>query len=246
MWCDADDMFLSACGLYIIFQEINREGGFKTFSSLFIEETRARNEKGELIPFYVNRENDCTFVHGKVHNRQFLIDNNIRWNENLTIHEDSYFNVLCQTLAGEIKYSNNFFYLWKWRDDSVCRHDPEYILKTYNNMLDSNTALVNEFLKRGKEDFAKYHATSMIYDAYFTLNKKEWVDQKNQKYRNDVEIRFKEYYNTFKKLFESTSDDIKNQLIMGIKNRLFKEGMYLETITFNDWIKKIKKVKKMT
>ena len=35
MWCDADDIFVSACGLYIIFQEIAK--GFKTLSSLFVE-----------------------------------------------------------------------------------------------------------------------------------------------------------------------------------------------------------------
>ena len=241
IFCDADDMFNSACGLYIIFQEINREGGFKTLSSLFVEETRLDGK-----PFYVNHENDVVFVHGKTHNRQFLVDNNIRWNEKLTIHEDSYFNILVQTIAGEVKYSNNAFYLWKWRDDSVCRHDPDYILKTYNNLLDSSTALVNEFIRRDMIDFARYHATSMIYDAYFTLNKKEWIDQKNQKYRNDVEVRFKEYYTTFKKLFDETPEQTKNQLVVGLKNRLFKEGMYLEIITFNDWIKKIKKVKKLS
>ena len=37
----------------------------------------------------------------------------------------------------------------QWRDDSVCRHDPKYILKTYRNMLDSNDALITEFLRRG-------------------------------------------------------------------------------------------------
>lgn len=234
MFCDADDMFVSACGLYIIFQEIDREGGFKTLSSLFVEEARFEGK-----PFYVNHENDATFVHGKVHNRKFLIDNNIRWNEKLTIHEDSFFNVLTQTVAGEIKYSNNAFYLWRWRDDSVCRHDPKYILKTYNNMLDSNTALVEEFLNRNMADSAKYHATNMIYEAYFTLNKQEWIDQENQEYRRAVENRFKKYYSTFKILFDSTSDDIKHNIISGIKNRMFREGMFLETITFNDWIKQI-------
>ena len=237
MWCDADDMFLSVCGLYIIFQEINK--GFKTLNSLFVEETRIKGENEEMIPFYVNHENDCTFVHGKVHNRQFLIDNNIRWNEKLTIHEDSYFNVLCQTIAGEIKYSNNAFYLWKWRDNSVCRHDPKYILKTYNNMLDSNTELIKEFLNRNKREFACYFSTQMVYEAYFTLNKKEWVDQENQNYRNVVEKRFSDYYKEFKQLFDESTEEQKHQIIIGIKNRMFKEGMYLETITFNEWIKYI-------
>lgn len=242
MFCDSDDMFVSACGLYIIFQEIAK--GFKTLSSLFVEEARLPDKDGKkTIPFYVNHENDCTFVHGKVHNRQFLVDNNIRWNENLTIHEDSFFNVLCQSIAGEIKYSNNAFYLWRWRDTSVCRHDPDYILKTYNNLLDSNTALVEEFLKRGRKEFAIQHATSMIYEAYFTLNKKEWIAQEHQDYRRAVELRFKEYYKKYKKLFDEASEQMKNQIIMGIKNRMFKEGMFLEQVTFADWIKKIQKLK---
>jgi len=73
----------------MIFREI--EIGFDTLSSKFIEETIMPNGKH----IYINRENDCTFVHGKVHRRQYLIDNDIRWNPNLTIHEDSFFNVQC-------------------------------------------------------------------------------------------------------------------------------------------------------
>lgn len=235
MWCDADDMFSSVCGLYIIFREIDI--GFKSLASLFIEETRMTDAYGNKIPFYVNREHDCTFVHGKVHNRKFLIENEIRWNENLTIHEDSYFNVLVQTVASDFKYSNNAFYLWKWRDDSICRHDPKYILKTYHKMIDSNEALVDEFLRRGMVDAAKLQATNMVYEAYFVLNKEEWVQQENQEYRKMTEDRFGKYYSKLKYLFEETPEDQKHQLIMNIKKRLFDEGMFLESITFKDWIK---------
>ena len=232
MFCDADDMFFNACGLWMIFREMEGEG-FNSLSSTFIEETRFYGN-----PVYINREQDVTFVHGKVHRRQFLIDNNLRWNEKLTIHEDSYFNLLCQTTAGNVKYLSDAFYLWKWRDDSVCRHDPKYILKTYNNMLDSNTALIEEFLRREKKDLAKYYSTSMIYEAYFTLNKKEWVEQENQNYRKAVEDRFRIYFKQFQYLFDDTNDVVKNQIIVNIKNRMFNEGMFLETITFNDWISK--------
>jgi len=63
MFCDADDMFYNACGLYLIFREINL--GFDTLSSKFIEE--GHTDSGEVV--YINRENDSTFVHGKVHRR---------------------------------------------------------------------------------------------------------------------------------------------------------------------------------
>ena len=238
MFCDADDMFYNMCGLWIVFREMVT--GFDSLVSMFVEETR--NPETKQVE-YINHEMDSTFVHGKVHRRQYLIDKKIRFNDNLTIHEDSFFNILVQTVAGEMKYTKNPFYLWRWRDDSVCRHDPEYILKTYNNLLDSNSALVEEFSKRGMESIANQHATQMVYEAYFTLNKKEWIDQKNQDYRYAVEKHFKEYYLKYKKRFEATPENLKNQIIVGIKNRMFKEGMYLEEVTFSDWIKKIKKLK---
>ena len=233
MFCDADDMFYNACGLYIIFREIEN-GGFDSLFSAFIEENRDPQTKD---PFYLTRDVDMTFVHGKVHRRKFLLKNNIRWNDNLTIHEDSYFNCLCQRLAKDLKYSQSSFYLWRWRDASVCRHDPKYILKTYNNMLDSNTALVKQFLERNRRDDAMFYAVNMIYDAYFTMNKDEWLNQENKEYRDATEKRFKEYWLEFKYLHDSIPVEIKNQIIMGLKNRMYREGMILESQTFNDWIK---------
>ena len=235
MFCDADDMFYNACGFYIIFREMEN-GGFDSLVSAFIEESRDPNTKD---PIYLTHNMDSTFVHGKVHRRKYLLQQKIRWNNDLTIHEDSYFNCLCQRFAKELKYSQTPFYLWRWRDASVCRHDPKYILKTYNNMLDSNDALVDQFLKRGRQQDAQFYAVNMIYDAYFTMNKDEWLNQDNHEYRNATERRFKEYWTKYKYLHDAMPQDTKTQIIMGIKNRMYAEGMVLETITFNEWIKQI-------
>ena len=235
MFCDADDMFYNACGLYIIFREINM-GGFDSLVSAFIEESRIPQTNE---PVYISHDIDSTFVHGKVHRRQYLLDNSIRWSDKLTIHEDSYFNCLCQKLAEEVKYCPTPFYLWKWRDNSVCRNDFKYILKTYNNMLDSNEALVDEFLNRGRKEDAQLYCVSMIFDAYFTMNKKEWIDQENKDYRAATERRFKKYYLKYKHLYETISEEAKFQIIAGIKNRMFTEGLLMESITFDDWIKHI-------
>ena len=97
MFCDADDMFYNACGLWILFREM--EIGFDSLVSVFTEETRAGKEV-----IYINHDMDSTFVHGKVHRREYLKDQNIRWNESLTIHEDSYFNILCQNLSQNVKF----------------------------------------------------------------------------------------------------------------------------------------------
>lgn len=238
MFCDADDMFYNACGMWIISNEINN-GGFDSLVSVFVEESRIPDTKQ---PIYLNREMDSTFVHGKVHRRQYLIDQNIRWNENLTIHEDSFFNIQCQKLSTNVKYCQAPFYLWKWRDNSVCRHDEKYILKTFNNMLDSSDACIQEFIKRNKITIAKQLATGMIFDCYFTMNKKEWLDQENQEYRIATEKRFKEYYHKYKEYFDTIDEREKNNIIVGMKNRMFQEGLMMESITFHDWIQEIEKL----
>lgn len=243
MFCDADDMFYHVCALWLLFREFN----FSSFDALisnFIEENFAYNPiTGNKEKSYITHNIDSTFVHGKVYNRKYLEANDIKFNEALTIHEDSYFNFLAQhlTTSDKIKYCSIPFYLWKWRDNSVCRHDSKYILKTYNNMLESSTELVNELLKRGKGNFAEEIVTSIVYESYFTLNKEEWINQENREYRINTEKRFKQYYIEFKHLYDMIEEGKKNQIIMSIKNRMYQEGLIMESITFPDWIDEVLK-----
>ena len=239
MFCDADDMFYNACGLWIIFREIDN-GGFDSLVSAFTEESRIPNTK-EII--YINHDMDSTFVHGKVHRRQYLLDKRIRWNENLTIHEDSYFNILCQNLSTNVKYCQTPFYLWKWRDESVCRHDPKYILKTYRNMIDSNDALIDAFLSRGIQDKAMFYTVFMIYDAYYTMNKPEWINQENKNYRDETERRFSIYYRKRRSLWDAVSMSDKMQISNGVRSRSVNEGMQMEAVTITDWLRHINKLK---
>lgn len=237
MFCDADDMFFNMCGLWIIFQEI--EKGFDSLTSVFIEETRIPNTKK---PTYINREMDSTFVHGKVHRRQYLIDKQIRWNPDLTIHEDSFFNIQCQNLSKDVKYCTAPFYLWRWRDNSVCRHDPKYILKTYRNMIDSNDALIKEFIRKGFEDKAYFYIAFMIFDAYYTMNKTEWINQENKEYRDSTECRFAKYYKKWKKRWEAIPAQDKIQISQGVRGRSVMEGMQMEAMTIDEWLEHIERL----
>ena len=238
MFCDADDMFFNACGLWIILREISL-GVFDSMTSVFVEESRHPQTKEVM---YINHDMDSTFVHGKVHRRQYLIDKDIRWNPNLTIHEDSFFNILCQNLSQNVKYCQSPFYLWKWRDDSVCRHDPKYILKTYRNMIDSNDALIQEFVKRNNPDKAGFYITFMIFDAYYNMNKPEWINQKNKTYRQETEKRFAKYYKKYKEVWDAVPSADKMQISNGVRSRMVTEGMQMETMTIDRWLKKVEKL----
>ena len=239
MFCDADDMFYNACGLWILFREFETEE-FDTLISIFIEETR--NKDGNVM--YINHDFDKTFVHGKVHKKQYLIDNGIRFNDALTIHEDSYFTLLTQncTKPNKIKYCPTPFYLWRWRENSVCRHDSKYILKTYTNMIDSNDALVDEFIKRDMSKNANIYVGVMIFDTYYTFNKSEWVNQENIEYRNKTEKHFSEYYKKRKEMWNELSSEEKMSLSNSIRQRSVFEGMMMESITLDDWLKKIENI----
>jgi glycosyltransferase involved in cell wall biosynthesis len=238
IFCDADDMFYSACALYIVFREMAQ--GFDTLTSCFIEETRHPETKE---PLYINHDMDSTFVHGKVHRRGYLVDNGIRFNDALTVHEDSYFNILAQNCAKPeaAKYCPTPFYLWRWRDASVCRHDPKYILKTYNNMLDSNDALVDEFERRGMPDKARFYACFMILDAYYSMNKPEWTNIENADYRNAVERRFADYYAKHGEKWRSASEQERMVISNGVRSRSVMEGMPMESVTINDWLSAIER-----
>ena len=239
MFCDADDMFMNVCALWMLFREM--EAGFDSLVSVFVEESRV---PGTEQTVYINHEMDSTFVHGKVHRRQYLTDNSIRWNDKLTIHEDSFFNILCQNLSQNVKYCPTPFYLWKWRDESVCRHDPKYILKTYKNLIDSNDALIDEFIRRGMMDKAAYFTAFLIFDAYYCMNKPEWINQENRKYRDSTELRFAAYYKKRKALWDSVSQADRMQISNGVRTRTIGEGMLMEAVTIDDWLRKIRKLKK--
>ena len=234
MFCDADDMFFNACGMWILFREM--ASGFDSLVSVFVEETRVPGT-GEVT--YINRQQDSTFVHGKVHRRRYLLDRRIRFNDTLTIHEDSYFNILCQNLSVNIKYCMTPFYLWKWRDDSVCRHDPKYILRTYRNMIDSNDALVDEFLRRGLGDKAAFYTAFMIFDAYYTMNKPEWINQENREYRDDTERRFAVYFSRHEDLWDSLPAADRMVISNAVRSRSVMEGMQMEAVTIDGWLKHI-------
>ena len=104
-------------------------------------------------------------------------------------------------------------------------------------MLDSNTALVGELLKRNKYQDAQFYAANMIYDAYFTMNKDEWINQDNKEYRDATEKRFADYYKEFKYLLDGVPQQVKGMILQGLRNRFYQEGMFLEKMTFEQWIK---------
>jgi hypothetical protein len=106
-------------------------------------------------------------------------------------------------------------------------------------MIDSNNALIDEFVKRGMLENANMYVGIMIFDTYYTFNKEEWVNQENKEYRDKTEKHFSEYYKKRKGMWKDLSSVERMQLSSTIRQRSIREGMMMESITLDDWLKKI-------
>ena len=242
MFCDADDMFFHMCGVNVILREIEK-ADFDSMTTLFIEETKDA-QTGATV--FLQHPNDTTFVHGKVHRRAYLNDNGIRFDPKLKIHEDSYFNVLCRCVATDprrVKYHPTGVYLWRWRDNSICRQDPIYMQKTYPQLIDSSDALVDELERRGLTERAKFYAGCMLFETYYAHNKPEWRMQEHLKYRRKAEKRLRAYLEKHRHLWDALSPQERMELSNTIRTRYIGEGMLMENKSFANWLKQIEESK---
>lgn len=166
MFCDADDCFYHCLGLSLIFKQIEEHHPDCIYSS-FIEEVLNQNTSKYI---YDVRSHAFVFVHGKVYNRKFLLDRDIWWDEDLTLHEDGYFNglALAQVKKDKMVYIDEPFYLWCWNGNSVSKSSPTFILDTYNDNLESQDRLISKLLPINMKEAVNLVAIQ-FYQTYHLL-----------------------------------------------------------------------------
>jgi len=255
MFADADDCMMDVRGLHIVFSEMEIDPdpqavlmaggdpseagkGFDFIFSDFMEETRDRDGNVKYMPHVGN----MTFVHGQVARRQWLVDNDLRFNESIQVHEDSYWVCLCRNVVKPWRgrVCPVPWFLWCWRDGSVCRSDPEYyILKTYPSMLRSNQALVEQLIMRSLPERAAEMFVSMCLDSYYTMNKREWMDVGNQGFRDEVEGTFARYFRKYRSLWDGMPMQQKTMISQMVRQRSVLEGMLLEALTVDQWLEAV-------
>jgi len=239
MFCDFDDCFSNIMGLYLIFCAMH-EDKYDTLWSNFTEETRNKDGKLILVP----HGRDFVFVHGKAHRRQFLVDNNLRFHDKLTIHEDAYFNILVQTIAADDRIGSiqTPFYLWKWNDDSVVRRDnsDDYILDTYDHLMRQKMAIMESLIERKMAKEAVLVVAKTVIDVYYDCQQSTWrvpaVRSKVHKAENWFAAFLKRYAAFYQKA------DIK--VIAGLakscrEHTLNKGTFFMEAETLEEFLKRI-------
>ena len=248
-WNDADDMWYHVLAFWFIKKETTTPmqvpingvpttvNGFDAMYSVFLEEGR-NPENGET--YFIDRKDGFQFVHGKVFKREFLERNDIHFFPECTIHEDNVLNLQVQACTQNIKWCPVPFYLWKWRDSSVCRRDQLYIKKTYPDLIKSSDHSIQWLNNKSKFDKARECVVSITYDAYYTMCHPSWKEIGTKEYRDRTEKCFSDYFKKYEYLWDEAPKEMKMGISNGIRQRVVQQGMDMETETLDQFIARIK------
>ena len=234
MFCDADDMFLSALGLWLIFNEIDKHG-FDDLSSEFLSEEIDKKTGKFSYGIY---DRDGVFIHGKVFRRKYILDNDIRFNENLTICEDCNFVALAQSYTNNHCYISKPFYIWKWREGSVSRKDLSFAYDSQIQMLESNKDLLEKLLAKDLFDSAAVYAVQMVINFYYTSTSSDWANRLDSIEYKNMFNGYSNWFNLFGFLWKGVSFRDKVEVVYQLYSNMVVYDPSDEVCAIETWLVK--------
>ena len=238
MYCDSDDGFCNIFGIKIIFENIvlceKEKKLFDILSIQFYSEKQADEEKPWSLSI-CNHNN--IYIHSRVYRRDFLVENDLYFNEKIWANEDSFFNISTTFYSKNTKILNVPIYVWRGNPQSVT-HDPKYIMKTLHQLIYSNDSVIETMLllNKDKKEIAQ-SAFDVICKVYLDMNRPCWYEKENREYMDITIKTLKWYINKRGLLCNCLTDSEKKTILQGARNTIHYGN--IESITFNDFIKKV-------
>ena len=137
---DSDDNFVSPLSLEIMYNRIVAEKA-DVLVSVFESEMRFKN--GVAIK---QMKNAVTWCHGKVYRKQYLLDNNIFFDERLRINEDCLFHQLLFDSGAKVVEIPMATLMWRDNPKSLTH---ESLYKNKRTFVEAVTYYLEESAKRG-------------------------------------------------------------------------------------------------
>lgn len=235
-FCDFDDMYSSALSLKVALEALRKaEGeGLVYLWNRFMEE--ASRPDGQYAVY--KHDWDATFMHGRFYWRQFLLDNGLRFNTDLSFGEDQDFNTVAQILAGnqrvgEIKEP---IYLWCENENSVTRREKDRTV-FYEKMLKHRFATVDELWRRGIENEYLGAVARTAIDSYYEMNA--------QPPRENVikcEGQFADWWMDHRADFYRAPSGMVSGIFSSVRAWAEKRGLVtVETVTLAEWLGRLER-----
>ncbi len=165
---DSDDEFYGNSSLCEIIYGLKNTNINLLCTSMDQENTK----NGRIIHSKVSF-NMLRTLHGIFVKRQYIIDNNVRFNERLDYYEDTYF-VTCLTARNDMTIIDNITYVWKWNDMSkaLAKNKHDVSVRHYLDIMHAHMDIYDYFVKNNIKNSDKYIIQQIIELVYLLESSK--------------------------------------------------------------------------
>lgn len=226
-WCDFDDTFLNLYSIHSIMNVLKNDAFDLLWFDLLCD------DHGTLV---LRSERNPVFVHDKIFRRQFLLDHNIRFKEDLTWCEDSAFLAVVEMEIDHQRIGkiacHDTIYLYIVRDGSLCNR-PEIEFKNLQSFFLRHCYVADEFLKRNLIEQYNTMCVRVMADSYYTVCRTPWIKEDKGKHEARVWAWYDEHKEAFKKCTPKNFDMVMN----AVNKECFKDGEITKE-QFLGWINK--------
>ena len=236
-FCDFDDMYSSVLSLKVALEALKKaeRDGIVYLWNRFLEEGHDQ-ETGDYMLY--KHQWDATFVHGRFIQRQFIIDNGLRFNPSLSFGEDSDFNFIAQTVAGQNRIGEvkEPIYIWCENGDSVTRRENDKTV-FYAKMLQHRFATAEELDRRGIEREYQAAVVRNAVDCYYEMNSDKATENVKK-----CEGMFAAWWMKNKAVFYTATAKLVGSIMNTVRANAYRTGACMvERVTLADWLAGIEK-----
>ena len=268
MFCDSDDMFSDSIGLWQIFANLSED--VDVFRPTFLAEIPTDNKMlAEQFPRLQERLQETqliknhvftdffvsvqpgqdglfgvadTYLHGKVFKRQFLVENDIKFPENLTFNEDNYFCKIALMMSKKFLTYAQPYYLWKYNQNSVTKafsNPADVDIRTFDQGVRSTDLMVQKLISAGArflQTVPRLIYINVLAPAGQFMAYKAFNDPSNSVYRKNGITCLKTFWQKWKAYCEMLTAEDYNILYKQVVTELpLLNGLTLQQL--QDWIK---------
>jgi len=166
---DSDDIWYNALGYAIFLRDVYWQGSniIDILKFGILEQLSDEN--------FNHISGDSTWCFGKIFRLEFLKQNNIRFHQELRVHEDSYFIRKAELYNPRVSVHNDIVYFWQSNPQSIVRRNGgEYWQKSFSEYIKIISLISNERINMGIEydgtyDFAYMYSIMCRMDEKYML-----------------------------------------------------------------------------
>ena len=223
---DADDCWSNCLSIEIMYNRIKTE---KVDMLAGDFESEMRQDDGIAIK---KIERSPVWTHNKFYRRQFLLDNNLFFNENLRICEDTEFHQLLIDMGGKVAYTPFCGYMWRDNQKSVT-HESLYKNKWW--FVKAITEYLRDCKKRGLGGEKVVHRTLqnlVVAYEYYNIVLDDTPENKD-----DYLAACREYWKLADEITAGVSDEEITRVFLPIMRQ---QCSVIPSVTFTEFLDEIK------